>query len=124
VALDQVTLGHPVNMDGHNVKTYSRKAMKHAFIAQEDRYGKAIRTFYTQDQASQKPLLALAASSGTTVSQVTHRLAGLTRHPRAGLPSGRRQRVVLRPTDPGTPRPIWRRGLDTGQVVPQTPGGV
>src|SRR5574341_582089 len=79
VALAQVTPGHPVNIDGHNVKTYSRKAMKHAFITQEDRYGKAIRTFYTQDQASKKPLMALAAYSGTTVSQVTHRLAGLTR---------------------------------------------
>jgi len=79
VALAQVTPGHPVNIDGHNVKTYSRKAMKHAFITQEDRYGKAIRTFYTQDQTSKKPLIALAAYSGTTVSQVTHRLAGLTR---------------------------------------------
>jgi hypothetical protein len=48
-------------------------------ITQEDRYGKAIRTFYTQDQASKKPLMALAAYSGTTVSQVTRRLAGLTR---------------------------------------------
>src|SRR4029453_7045664 len=45
----------------------------------EDRYGKAIRTFYTQDQVSKKPLMALAAYSGTTVSQVTRRLAGLTR---------------------------------------------
>ncbi len=79
VALAQVTPGHPVNIDGHNVKTYSRKAMKHAFITQEGRYGKAIRTFYTQDQASKKPLIALAAYSGTTVSQVTQRLAGLTR---------------------------------------------
>src|SRR3989454_8839853 len=79
VARGQVTLGYPVNIDGHNMKTYSRKAMKHAFITQEDRYGKAIRTFYTQDQASKKPLLALAAYSGTTVSQVTHRLATLTR---------------------------------------------
>src|SRR6266436_8181816 len=62
-----------------NIKTYSRKAMQHSFITQEDRYGKAIRTFYTQDQASKKPLMALAAYSGTTVSQVTQRLAGLTR---------------------------------------------
>src|SRR5712691_13562079 len=53
--------------------------MKHSFITQEDRYGKAIRTFYTQDQASKNPLLALAAYSGTTVSQGTHRLADLTR---------------------------------------------
>ena len=43
-------------------------------------YGKAIRTFYTQDQASKKPLIALAAYSGTTVSQVTRRLASLTRN--------------------------------------------
>jgi len=79
VARGQVTPGHPVNIDGHNIQTYSRKAMQHAFITQEDRYGKAIRTFYTQDQASKKPLIALAAYSGTTVSQVTHRLADLTR---------------------------------------------
>src|SRR5207249_5670683 len=59
--------------------TSSRKAMKQSFITQEDRYGKAVRTFYTQDQASKKPLIALAASSGTTVSQVTRRLATLTR---------------------------------------------
>ena len=79
VTLAQVTPGHPVNVDGHNMKTYSRKAMKHSFITQEARYGKAIRTFYTQDQASKKPLIALAAYSGTTVYQVTRRLAGLTR---------------------------------------------
>ena len=79
VAHGQVTPGHPVNIDGHNMKTDSRKAMKHSFITQEDRYGQAIRTFSTQDQASQKPLMALAAYSGTTVSQVTHRLADLTR---------------------------------------------
>ena len=79
VALGHVTPGHPVNVDAHNMKTYSRKAMKHAFITQEDRYGKAIRTFYTQDQASKKPLIALAAYSGTTVSQITCRLASLTR---------------------------------------------
>src|SRR2546426_2565929 len=79
VARGQVTPGHPVHIDGHNMKMDSRKAMKHSFITQEDRYGKAIRTFYTQDQASKKPLIALAASSGTTVSQVTRRLATLTR---------------------------------------------
>jgi len=79
VALAHVTPGHPVNIDGHHVKTSSRKAMKHAFITHEGRYGKAIRPCYTQDQASKKPLSALAASSGTTVSQVTHRVAGLTR---------------------------------------------
>jgi Transposase DDE domain len=79
VALGHVTPGHPVNVDAHNIKTYSRKAMKHSFITQEDRYGKAVRTFYTQDQTSKKPLIALAAYSGTTVSQVTRRLAMLTR---------------------------------------------
>jgi hypothetical protein len=78
VALGHVTPGHPINVDGHNMKTYTRKAMKHSFITQEDRYGKAIRTFYTQDQESKKPLIALAAYSGTTVSQVTRRLAALT----------------------------------------------
>src|SRR5262249_59532201 len=41
--------------------------------------GKETRPFDTQDQASKKPLIALAAYSGTTVSQVTHRLATLTR---------------------------------------------
>ena len=79
MALAQVTPGHSVNIDGHNVKTSSRKAMTHAFIIQAGRDGKAIRPFDTQDQASKKPLMALAASSGTTVSQVTQRLAGLTR---------------------------------------------
>src|SRR5439155_23453811 len=79
ITLGHVTPGHPVNVDGHNIKTYSRKAMKQSFITHEDRYGKAVRTFYTQDQASKKPLMALAAYSGTTVSQVTRRLAGLTR---------------------------------------------
>jgi len=79
VALDPVTPGPPVTIDGHNIKTYARKAMKQAFITQEARYGKAIRTFYTQDQTSKKPLIALAAYSGTTVSQVTRRLASLTR---------------------------------------------
>jgi hypothetical protein len=79
ITLGHVTPGPPVNVDGHNIKTYSRKAMKQSFITQEDRYGKAVRTFYTQDQASKKPLIALAAYSGTTVSQVTHHLAALTR---------------------------------------------
>lgn len=61
------------------MKTYSRKAMTHSCITQEDRYGKAVRTFSTQDQTSKKPRIALAAYSGTTVSQVTRRLALLTR---------------------------------------------
>lgn len=79
VELGQVKPGQPINVDGHTIKTYSRKEMKHSFLTKEDRYGKAIRTFYTQDQESQKPLMALAAYSGTTVSQVTQRLARLTR---------------------------------------------
>ena len=79
VARGQVTPGHPVNVDGHNSNTSSRKAMPYSFIAQEDRYGKAIRTFSTQDQQSKKPLIALATYSGTTVSPVTRRLARLTR---------------------------------------------
>jgi hypothetical protein len=79
VGLGQIPLDHPVNVDAHHMKTYSRKAMQHAFMPQEDRDGKAIRTFYPQDQTSKKPLIALAASSGTTVSQGTHRLAPLPR---------------------------------------------
>jgi hypothetical protein len=61
------------------MKTYSRKAMQQSCITQEDRYGKAVRTFSCQDHASQKPRIALAAYSGTTVSQVTRRLATLMR---------------------------------------------
>lgn len=74
-----VTPGHPVNVDGHHMKTSSRQAMQPSFITQEDRSGKAVRTFSPQDHASQKPLMALAASAGTTGSQVTHHLAALTR---------------------------------------------
>lgn len=75
VELEQIKPdGSPVNIDGHNVKTYSRKAMKKSYITQNNSYGKAIRTFYTQDQASNKPLLALATYSGTTVSQITNKL--------------------------------------------------
>jgi hypothetical protein len=79
ISLGQITPGSPVNVDGHNVKTFSRKDMKLSFLTKEDRYGKAIRTFYTQDQESKKPLIALAAYSGTTVSQVTRQLAAQTR---------------------------------------------
>src|SRR5207253_541340 len=73
------TPGPPVNVDGHNMKTDSRQAMQHAFLTQEDRYGKASRPFSPQDQASKTPRIALAAYSGTPVSQVTRRRAGLTR---------------------------------------------
>ena len=78
VALGHITPGQAVNVDAHNIKTYSRKAMKQSFITQEAHQGKAIRTFYTQDQLSKKPLVALAAYSGTTVSQITRALATLT----------------------------------------------
>jgi len=79
VELGQIEPGFPVNIDGHNIKTYSRKQMKLSFITQEGRYGKAIRTFYTQDQKSKKPLMAMATYSGTSVSQVTRTLISLTK---------------------------------------------
>ena len=44
VSLGQITPGFAVNVDGHNLKTYSRKQMKLSFITKEDRYAKAIRT--------------------------------------------------------------------------------
>jgi len=78
VALGQIKPGSPVNIDGHNVTTYSRKEMKQSYITKEGRYGKAIRCFYTQDQASKKPLIAMAAYSGTTVTQSTDAAASLT----------------------------------------------
>jgi hypothetical protein len=71
--------GHPVNVDAHNMKTSSRKARQPSLLTQEDRDGKAVRTFSTPDQASKKPRMALAPSSGTPVSQVTRPLAALTR---------------------------------------------
>jgi len=61
------------------MQTASPQAMQPSFIPQEARDGQAVRTFSPQDQASKKPRLALAASSGTTVSPVTRRLATLTR---------------------------------------------
>lgn len=79
VSLGQITPGFAVNIDGHSIKTYSRKEMKLSHLTKEDRYGKAIRTFYTQDQESKKPIIAVAAYSGTTVSQVTSQIAALTR---------------------------------------------
>ncbi|KKK94133.1 hypothetical protein LCGC14_2685930, partial [marine sediment metagenome] len=54
--------------------------MKLSFITKEGRYGKAIRTFYTQDQYSKKPLMAMATYSGASVSQVTRRLISLTKN--------------------------------------------
>ncbi len=79
VDLGQIVPGSAVNIDGHTIRTYSRKEMKQSFITKEDRYGKAIRAFYTQDQESRKPLIAVAAYSGTAVSQVTHQVATYTR---------------------------------------------
>jgi hypothetical protein len=79
VALAHVTPGHPVNIDAHTVQTDSRKAMQHACITPEARDGKALRTFYPQAQASTKPRMALAASSGTPGSPGTHRVAELRR---------------------------------------------
>lgn len=76
--LGQIAAGFPVNIDGHNIKTYSRKEMKNSYITQEERYGRAIRSFYTQDQKSNKPLIAMAAYSGTKVTQITHHLISLT----------------------------------------------
>jgi hypothetical protein len=66
--------GDVLNMDGHSIKLFSRKEMKPSYLSKEKNYGKAIRTFYTQDQASKKPLFAKVAYSGATVAQVTPQL--------------------------------------------------
>ncbi len=66
--------GSVINMDGHSIKFFSRKEMKVSYLSKEKNYGKAIRTFYTQDQESKKPLFAKVAYSGTTVAQVTPQL--------------------------------------------------
>ena len=58
VALGQVTPGCAVNVDGHNLKTFSRKEMKLSFLTKEDRYGKAIRTFFTPRIRSRRSLLS------------------------------------------------------------------
>lgn len=73
VHLDYVT-GDVLNMDGHSIKLFSRKEMKASYLSKDKTYGKAIRTFYTQDQASKKPLFAKVAYSGATVAQVTSQL--------------------------------------------------
>ena len=73
VHLDYIT-GDVLNMDGHSIKLFSRKEMKPSYLSKEKAYGKAIRTFYTQDQASKKPLFAKAAYSGATVAQMTPQL--------------------------------------------------
>jgi hypothetical protein len=79
VTLGQVKPSEAVNIDAHNIKTFSRKAMKRSYLAKEGRYGNAIRTFCTQHQESKKPLIFAATYSGTTVSQITDRIARLTR---------------------------------------------
>jgi len=66
--------GDVLNMDGHSIKVFSRKEMKPSYLSKEKAYGKAIRTFYTQDQTSKKPLFAKVAYSGTSVAQVTPQL--------------------------------------------------
>ncbi len=73
VYLNYVT-GDVLNMDGHSIKLFSRKDMKASYLTKEKAYGKAIRTFYTQDQASKKPLFVKAAYSGATVAEVTPHL--------------------------------------------------
>lgn len=66
--------GNVLNMDGHSIKLFSRKEMKASYLSKDKTYGKAIRTFYTQDQASKKPLFAKVAYSGATVAQITPHL--------------------------------------------------
>lgn len=73
VHLDYVS-GDVLNMDSHSVKLFSRKEMKASYLSKDKAYGKAIRIFYTQDQASKKPLFAKVAYSGATVAQVTPQL--------------------------------------------------
>jgi hypothetical protein len=66
--------GDVLNMDAHSIKLFSRKEMKTSYLSKDKAYGKAIRTFYTQDQATEKPIFAKVAYSGTTVAQVTPHL--------------------------------------------------
>jgi hypothetical protein len=73
VHLGYVT-GDVLNMDGHSIKLFSRKEMKVSYLSKDKAYGKAIRAFYTQDQASKKPIYAKVAYSGATVAQVTPHL--------------------------------------------------
>ncbi len=70
IELEYIT-GNIVNIDGHSIRLFSRKEMKDSYLTKGNTYGKAIRTFYTQDQESGKPLFAKVAYSGTTVSQIT-----------------------------------------------------
>lgn len=66
--------GDILNMDGHSIKLFSRKEMKASYLSKDKAYGKAIRTFYTQDQVTKKPVFTKVAYSGATVAQVTPHL--------------------------------------------------
>ena len=66
--------GDVLNMDAHSIKLFSRKEMKSSYLSKDKVYGKAICTFYTQDQATKKPVFAKVAYSGATVAQVTPHL--------------------------------------------------
>jgi hypothetical protein len=66
--------GNMLNMDAYSIKLFSRKEMKSSYLSKDKVYGKAIRSFYTQDQATKKPLFAKVAYSGGTVAQVTPHL--------------------------------------------------
>ena len=66
--------GDILNMDGHSIKVFSRKEMKASYLSKDKTYGKAIRSFYTQDQETKKPLFAKVAYSGATVAHVTPQL--------------------------------------------------
>lgn len=67
-------IGDTLNMDGHSIKLFSRKEMKASYLSKDKTYGKAIRSFYTQDQATKKPVFTKVAYSGATVAQVTPHL--------------------------------------------------
>ena len=77
-ALGRIPGGTPLNIDAHNVRSFSRKEMKRSYLPDEKGYGKAVRLFYTQEQSFQLPLIAFACYSGTTVSQATPSLMTLT----------------------------------------------
>jgi len=76
IQLDYVK-GEVLNMDGHSIKLFSRKDMKASYLSKDKAYGKAIRTFYTQD--SKRPLFVKVAYSGATVAQVTPHLVEANR---------------------------------------------
>jgi hypothetical protein len=63
--------GDVLNIDAHSIRLFSRKEMKTSYLSKNKVYGKAIRSFYTQDQKTRKPVFAHVAYSGATVAQVT-----------------------------------------------------